>query len=102
MSTVPTKRRKLNSSVGSGVKSKNLEIAKSAQVVSEPVRSNDSEEAGSEPSDISSQSGGDPEHEGVTEKQIVVGKLAAEPAEPTKTFKDLVSAPNPSRVGDFH
>ncbi|KAH0555992.1 hypothetical protein GP486_006064 [Trichoglossum hirsutum] len=98
MPTAPSKRRKLNSSIQSNIKSKGViptNPTNSRETISGLVPN---DEFGSETSDSSSQPGEDPEHDEdgypASKEQIAADSSVVEPAKPAKSFKDLVSALN--------
>jgi hypothetical protein len=102
MSTASSKRRKLNSSTQSNIKSKDVAPTNSAEIIPELVPS---EESGRESSDSSSQPGEDSEHDEdgrptIKEQTTEYGPVG-ESTKATKTFKDLVSVLNFIQVRDI-
>ena len=90
MSTVPTKKRKLSSLASTTVKSG------SGNTFSEPARGRSVSPDSSTRSE--EDSGHDQPGQPTIERQMLGRKAATERDEPTKTFKDLVSVSNPSKL----
>jgi hypothetical protein len=103
MSAVPTKKRKPNISIQSNAKSKDFAPVRPVKVVPEPAPVNRNVESRSEISDNSSQPGGDSEYNedgrSAASRSITQDSPTMKPAEPAKTFKDLVSTVNPLQIG---